>query len=135
MNIKELGMKEITFEAFPEIKIGHAVNEEAATGCTVLVCEDGMTAAVDVRGGGPASRETPLLKPLASAERIHSIVLSGGSAFGLEAGCGVAQFLEEQGIGFDTGYAKVPLVCQSCIYDLGIGSSSVRPDRQMGYEA
>lgn len=135
MDIKKLGMKEITFDEFEGIKIGHSANEEAATGCTVLIAEEGMAAAVDVRGGGPASRETPLLKPLASADKIHAILLSGGSAFGLEAGCGVEQFLEEKGIGFDTGYAKVPLVCQSCIYDLGIGSSTIRPDKKMGYDA
>ena len=135
MDIEKLNMKEISFDQFEGLRIGHAVNEEAATGCTVLVAENGMAAGVDVRGGGPASRETTLLQPLASAEIIHSIVLSGGSAFGLEAGCGVAEFLEEKGIGFDTGFAKIPLVCQSCIYDLGIGSSTVRPDKQMGYDA
>ena len=135
MEKKRLGIKEISFDQFDGLKIGHAVNEEAATGCTVLVAENGMSAAVDVRGGGPASRETPLLQPLASAETIHSIVLCGGSAFGLEAGCGVAECLEEKGIGFDTGFAKVPLVCQSCIYDLGIGSAKIRPDKKMGYDA
>ena len=135
MNIKELGMKEIDFSAFENLKIGHAANEEAATGCTVLICEEGMPAAVDVRGGGPASRETTLLQPLASAEVIHAILLSGGSAFGLEAGCGAAEFLEEKGVGFETGFAKVPLVCQSCIYDLGVGSASIRPDKEMAKAA
>ena len=135
MDKEKNGIEEITFDAFENLKIGHAVNEEAATGCTVLIAEEGMAAGVDVRGGGPASRETTLLQPLASAEKIHAILLSGGSAFGLEAGCGVAEYLEEKGIGFDTGYAKVPLVCQSCIYDLGVGSSSVRPDKKMGYDA
>ena len=135
MDIEKLGMKEITFDEFDNLLIGHAANEEAATGCTVLISEKGMSAAVDIRGGGPASRETGLLKPLASAETIHAILLSGGSAFGLEAGCGVAEFLEEKGIGFETGYTKVPLVCQSCIYDLGVGSVKVRPDKKMGYDA
>ena len=135
MDIEKLNIKEIDFNAFENLKIGHAVNEEAATGCTVLISEEGMPAAVDVRGGGPASRETTLLQPLASADKIHAIVLSGGSAFGLEAGCGAAEYLEEKDIGFDTGYAKVPLVCQSCIYDLGIGSAKIRPDKKMGYEA
>lgn len=128
-------MKEISLTEFDGIRIGHSSDEEAATGCTVLIAEDGMAAAVDIRGGGPASRESALLEPLASAEMIHAVVLSGGSAFGLEAGCGAARFLEEKGIGFDTGYAKVPLICQSCIYDLGIGRADVRPDVQMGYLA
>lgn len=127
--------KEISLAEFEGIRIGHASDEEAATGCTVLIAEEGMAAAVDIRGGGPASRESALLEPLASTEMIHAIVLSGGSAFGLEAGCGVAKFLEEKGVGFETGYAKVPLICQSCIYDLGIGRADVRPDLQMGYLA
>ena len=135
MNLKELGIETVDFDAFENIKIGHAADETAATGCTVLIAEDGMAAAVDVRGGGPASRETTLLQPLASADKIHAIVLSGGSAFGLEAGCGVAEFLEQKGIGYDTGFAKVPLVCQSCIYDLGVGSATVRPDKAMGRRA
>lgn len=128
-------MKEISLAEFDGIRIGHFSDEEAATGCTVLIAEEGMAAAVDIRGGGPASRESALLEPLASAEMIHAIMLSGGSAFGLEAGCGAAKYLEEKGIGFDTGYAKVPLICQSCIYDLGIGRTDVRPDIQMGYLA
>lgn len=132
---KALGMKEISFDAFTEVKIGHAQNEEAATGCTVIVAPEGMKAGVDVRGGGPASRETTLLGGLASAEVIHAVTLSGGSAYGLEAGCGVAEALEEKGIGLDTGYAKVPLVCQSCIYDLGVGSAKIRPDKAMGRAA
>ena len=127
--------KEISLAEFEGIRIGHASDEEAATGCTVLIAEEGMAAAVDIRGGGPASRESALLEPLASTEMIHAIVLSGGSAFGLEAGCGAAKFLEEKGVGFETGYAKVPLICQSCIYDLGIGRADVRPDLQMGYLA
>ena len=135
MNLEELGIQEVPFTVFENLKIGHAQDAEAATGCTVLIAEEGMAAAVDVRGGGPASRETPLLQPLASAETIHAILLSGGSAFGLEAGCGVAEFLEEQGVGFETGFAKVPLVCQSCIYDLGIGSAAVRPDKAMAKAA
>ena len=135
MDIKALGIKEITFNDIENIKIGHAVNEEAATGCSVLISEHGMPAAVDIRGGGPASRETPLLKPLASGDYIHAILLSGGSAFGLEASCGVTEFLESKGIGYDTSYALVPLVCQSCIYDLCVGASHIRPNKKMGYDA
>ena len=129
------GVREIRLSDFEGILVGHAQDTEHATGCTTVIAPEGMCAAVDVRGGGPASRETTLLQPLASAERVHAIVLSGGSAFGLEAGCGVAEFLEERGIGFETGFAKVPLVCQSCIYDLGVGSAAVRPDKKMGYAA
>ena len=133
--IKELCGTEISIFDFPTLKIGHSENLEAATGCTVLISERGMTASVDVRGGGPASRETTLLNPLSSAEQIHSIVLSGGSAFGLEASSGVMEFLEQKGIGFPTAYGTVPLVCQSCIYDLGVGSAHIRPDKNMGYLA
>lgn len=130
MKMDKLGIREIPFEEIGELKIGHAADEEAGTGCTVLISEKGMAAAADVRGGGPASRETALLAPLTASDVIHAVVLSGGSAFGLEAGCGVAEFLEEKGIGFETGYAKVPLVCQSCIYDLGVGSAKIRPDKK-----
>ena len=135
MDIERLGMKQISFDEFENIKIGHAADEEAATGCTVVISEKGMPAGVDVRGGGPASRETTLLQPLAAADKIHAILLSGGSAFGLEAGCGAAEFLEEKNIGVDSTCGKIPLVCQSCIYDLGIGSSKRRPDKKMGYDA
>lgn len=128
-------MKEIAITEIKQIKIGNAQNEEAATGLTVLLCESGAVCGVDIRGGGPASRETPLLDPLAAAERIHAVVLSGGSAFGLDAAGGVMQYLEERGIGFDTGIAKVPLVCQSCIFDLGIGDKTVRPAKEMAYAA
>ena len=134
-NLADLGIREISLKEFDGICIGHAEDSVGVTGCTVLAAKEGMAAAVDVRGGGPASRETTLLDPLSSAESIHAIVLSGGSAFGLDAASGVMEYLEENGIGFDTGFSKVPLVCQSCIYDLGIGSSSSRPDKAMGYEA
>ena len=126
---------EIPIGAISGLGIGQAENTEAATGCTVLVCRDGMRAGVDIRGGGPASRETPLLHPLMAAQTIHAIVLAGGSAFGLSAGNGVTECLEERGIGFDVGVTKVPLVVQSDIFDLTVGSASVRPDAAMGYDA
>jgi L-aminopeptidase/D-esterase-like protein len=94
-----------------------------------------MRAGLDVRGGGPASRESQLLNPLMSAQTIHGIVLSGGSAYGLGTANGVMEYLEEHGYGYDTGYALVPLVAQSDIYDLSVGDPSVRPDASMGYEA
>lgn len=128
-------MKEINIYDIENIKIGNAQNEEAATGVTVIICENGAPTGLDVRGGGPASRESELLNPVAACESIHAVVLSGGSAFGLDCAGGVMQYLEEKNIGFDTGAAKVPLVCQSCIYDLAIGSSKIRPDKAMAYEA
>lgn len=128
-------MKEIPITEIENIKIGHAQNVEAATGCSVIICEQGAPTGVDIRGGGPASRETKLLNPRATSEAIHAVLLSGGSAFGLDAAGGVMQYLEKQNIGFDVGITKVPLVCSSCIFDLGIGSMSTRPDQAMGYAA
>lgn len=116
-------------------RIGHAQNVEAATGCTVVLFDRMSCAGVDVRGGGPASRETQILSPVAHAEAINAVLLSGGSAFGLDAAGGVQKYLEEQGIGFDTGVAKVPLVSQSCLFDLGVGRVDIRPDAAMAYEA
>ena len=104
-------MKEIKIQELENIKIGSAENKDAATGCTVILCEQGMAAGLDVRGGGPASRETELLKPTAAAESIHAVLLSGGSAFGLDAAGGVMEYLEERNIGFNVGITKVPLVC------------------------
>ena len=128
-------MKEISIREIENIKIGNAENSAAGTGCTVLLFEQGAPAGLDVRGGGPASRESELLKPLASAEVIHAVLLSGGSAFGLDAAGGVMQYLEERDIGFDVGITKVPLVCQSCLFDLAVGDFRVRPDKAMGYQA
>ncbi|MCR5611912.1 MAG: P1 family peptidase [Clostridiales bacterium] len=128
-------MKEIPITEIGPIAIGQAENREAGTGCTVFICRDGMRAGLDVRGGGPASRESQLLNPLTAAQKIHGIVLAGGSAFGLSAAGGVMRYLEEQGIGFDVGVTKVPLVAQSDIFDLTVGDPSVRPDEAMGYEA
>lgn len=130
--VKEI---EIPITDISPLRIGQAENEEAATGCTVLICENGMRAGLDVRGGGPASRESQLLNPLMAAQTIHAIVLSGGSAYGLGTANGVMEYLEEHGYGYDTGYALVPLVAQSDIYDLSVGDPSVRPDASMGYEA
>ena len=127
--------KEIPVTDIQNIRIGQAENAAAGTGCTVFICEGGMRAGLDVRGGGPASRETPVLDPTKENIGIHAIVLSGGSAYGLAAADGVMQCLEEHEIGFDTGFARVPLVVQSCIFDLSYGSAKVRPDKKMGYEA
>ena len=127
--------KEIPVTDIQNIRIGQAENAAAGTGCTVFICENGMRAGLDVRGGGPASRESELLKPLAAAQYIHAIVLSGGSAFGLGAANGVMEYLEARDIGFDVGVTKVPLVVQSDLFDLTVGECSVRPDAAMGYEA
>ena len=128
-------MKEISIAGIGPVRIGQVENKEAATGCTVFLAEGGMRAGLDVRGGGPASRESELLKPLAAAQEIHAIVLAGGSAFGLAAAGGVMRYLEEKGIGFDVGVTKVPLVVQSGLFDLTVGDASIRPDEAMGYAA
>ncbi|MBQ6582858.1 MAG: P1 family peptidase [Mogibacterium sp.] len=128
-------MEEIRITDIQGIHIGQTENAEAATGCTVLVCEEGMRAGLDVRGGGPASRESELLDPLAAAQSIHAIVFAGGSAYGLGAADGVMRCLEERGIGFDVGVTRVPLVAQSDLFDLTVGDVFTRPDAGMGYEA
>jgi L-aminopeptidase/D-esterase-like protein len=128
-------MKEISIKEIENIKIGNAQKKEAGTGCTVIIAEKGAPTGLDVRGGGPASRESELLKPMAAAQAVHAVLLSGGSAFGLDAAGGVMEYLEEHDIGFDVGITKVPLVCQSCLFDLNVGDFRVRPDKKMGYEA
>ena len=128
-------MNEIDIMDIGGFKAGHAQDEKGITGCTVLLFDKQAPAGVDIRGGGPASRETPLLNPVADAKGIHGLVLSGGSAFGLDAAGGVMKYLEERNIGFDVGVTKVPLVVQSCIFDLVIGDKDARPDGKMGYEA
>ena len=127
--------KEIPVTEIGDICIGQTEDADAGTGITVFISKAGMPAGLDVRGGGPASRESELLNPLAAAQEIHAIVLAGGSAFGLGAADGVMKYLEKNGVGYDTGYARVPLVVQSDLYDLSVGDSKVRPDSEMGYEA
>ena len=117
------------------VRIGQAEDAAGGTGCTVFVCERGMRAGLDVRGGGPASRESGLLDPLAAAQYVHAIVLAGGSAFGLGAANGVMSCLEERDIGFDVGVTRVPLVVQSGLFDLAVGDKYARPDFAMGLEA
>lgn len=127
-------MKEINITEIKGIKIGQVENKEAATGLTLILAENGICAGLDVRGGGPAGRETQLLNPLMAADSIHGVLLGGGSAFGLDAAGGVMEYLEENDIGLDVGFTKVPLVVQTDIFDLGVGSSKVRPDKKMGKE-
>src|SRR5688500_10827644 len=117
------------------IEVGHAQDDEALTGCTVILCRKGAVAGVDVRGGAPGTRETDLLNPINLVQKIHALVLAGGSAFGLDAATGVMRYLEEKKIGFNTGAAKVPIVPSAILYDLDIGRADVRPDSAMGYRA
>ncbi len=118
------------------IKVGHAHDLRARTGCTVVLCEaEGAVAGVDVRGAAPGTRETDLLTPGNLVERIHAVVLTGGSVFGLDSACGVVGYLEERRVGFDTGVARVPIVPAAVIFDLATGSASVRPDARMGQTA
>ncbi len=115
--------------------MGHATDREAVTGCTVLLATRGAVAGVDVRGAAPATRETDLLRPGMLVERVHAILLTGGSAFGLAAADGVMRYLEERGIGFDAGVARVPIVPAAALFDLGVGRADVRPTAEMGYRA
>lgn len=128
-------MEEIGILEVGGFQIGQAQDMEAATGITVLLCDTCAPTGVDIRGGGPASRETSLLDPRAASTGIHALVLSGGSAFALDAAGGVMRYLEERDIGFDVGVTRVPLVCQSCVFDLAIGRKDVRPDAAMAYQA
>lgn len=128
-------MKEIAITDIHPIRIGQVENSNAGTGCTVILNTNGMRAGLDVRGGDPALRESQLLDPLMSTEIIHSVVISGGSSFGLDAAGGVMQYLEELNIGVDYGVAKVPSVVQANIFDLAVGKSDIRPDKIMGYQA
>ncbi len=112
-----------------------ATNAEAGTGCTVIICPEGATGAVDVRGGAPATRETDLLRPEETVQVLHAVVLSGGSAYGLAAATGVMEELERHDIGLDVGVGKVPIVSGACLFDLACGSASVRPTAAYGVEA
>jgi L-aminopeptidase/D-esterase-like protein len=119
----------------PGLKVGHYTDLRAATGCTVVLCEEGATAGVEVRGAAPGTRETDLLRPQHLVQQIHGVLLSGGSAFGLDAAGGVMRYLEERGYGFDTGVARVPIVPAAILFDLAIGDPTVRPDAQAAYQA
>lgn len=128
-------MEEIKFTDIPGIKVGHAQNLDAATGCTVVLCEKGACAGVDVRGGAPGTRETDLLNPMNLVDKVHGVLLGGGSAFGLDAASGVMKYLEERSIGFDVQVAYVPIVVGAVLFDLTCGDSKIRPDFAMGYKA
>src|SRR5512143_1573281 len=119
----------------PGIEVGHAQDDDALTGCTVVLCRQGAVGGVDVRGGAPGTRETDLLDPLNLVSTVHAVMLAGGSAFGLDAASGVMRYLEEQGIGFNTGAGLVPIVPAAILFDLQVGRADVRPDAAMGYRA
>jgi L-aminopeptidase/D-esterase-like protein len=119
----------------PGVKVGLIEDKKALTGCTVVLFEAGAVGGVDVRGSAPGTRETDLLNPINLVEKVHGICLSGGSAYGLDAASGVMQYLEERGIGLDVGVAQVPIVPAAVLFDLAVGDSKVRPNKQMGYEA
>ncbi|MBI4469615.1 MAG: P1 family peptidase, partial [Acidobacteria bacterium] len=108
------------------IKVGHHSLSKRPTGCTVVLCEEGAVGGVDVRGSAPGTRETDLLDPVHTIQQVHAILLSGGSAFGLDAATGVVKYLEEKRIGFDAGVARVPIVPAANLFDLGVGDPKIR---------
>ncbi len=125
-----------TLTAVPGFRVGHWSDFEAATGCTVILCPpEGAVAAVDVRGGSPGTRETDLLRPENTVERVHAVVLAGGSAFGLAAADGVMRWLRERDVGFDTGFARVPIVPAAILFDLPVGRADAWPGPEAGYAA
>jgi L-aminopeptidase/D-esterase-like protein len=125
----------ITLRDVPGIGVGHATDAEGMTGCTVVLCEGGAVAGVDVRGSAPGTRETDLLRPTALVERVNAVCLAGGSAFGLAAADGVMRWLAERGAGYDTGVRPVPIVPAAILFDLGVGSADASPGPDDGYAA
>lgn len=117
------------------IKVGHHTLRERPTGCTAILTEAGAVAGVDVRGGAPGTRETDLLDPVNTVQKVNAIVLAGGSAFGLDAASGVVRWLDERGFGYDARVAKVPIVPAAILFDLGIGDAKIRPTADCGYAA
>ena len=117
------------------IKVGHFTDSRRPTGCTVILCEEGAVASVEVRGSAPGTRETDLLDPLNHVEKAHAILLAGGSAFGLDAAAGVMRYLEERDIGYVTPFAKVPIVPAAILFDLRMGDPKIRPNADAGYQA
>ncbi len=117
------------------LKVGHCTLAERPTGCTVVLCEDGAVCGVDVRGGAPGTRETDLLKSENTVERVHAVLLTGGSAFGLDAAGGVMRWLEDHGHGLNVGPARVPIVPAAVLFDLWVGDPRIRPDAAAGHAA
>lgn len=125
----------LTLTAVPGIRVGHWTHRSGSTGCTVVLADGGAIAGVDVRGGGPGTRETDLLRPEMSIQEIHALLLSGGSAYGLAAADGVVRYLEERGIGFPVRDLVVPIVPAAILFDLGVGNPRIRPGPQAGHQA
>ena len=121
--------------SIPGFKVGHAQDMDALTGCTVILCPPNTVGGVDQRGGAPGTRETDLLHPMHLVNQVTAILLTGGSAFGLDAAAGVMRYCEENKMGFDANYATVPIVPAAVLFDLGIGDPNIRPDAEMGYQA
>jgi len=119
----------------PGIRVGHAQNDEALTGCTAILCEQGAVGGVDQRGGAPGTREVDALHPMHLVQHVHGVMLAGGSAYGLDAASGAMRYLEEQGAGFNVQVARVPIVPAAILFDLAVGRADVRPDAAMGYQA
>ena len=119
----------------PGILVGHHTLAQRPTGCTVVLALDGATGGVDVRGGAPGTRETALLDPVNTIQEVHAVVLSGGSAFGLDAAGGTVRWLEENGVGFGVGEIRVPIVAGAILFDLRVGDGTIRPDAECGYRA
>jgi len=119
----------------PGIEVGQSQDDEALTGCTVILCRKGAVGGVDVRGSAPGTRETDLLNPINLVDKVHAVVLAGGSAFGLDAASGVMKYLEEQKIGYGHGATRVPIVPAAILFDLDLGKSARHPDPEMGYTA
>ncbi len=124
------GMTDVT-----GIRVGHYTDREGITGCTVVLCEGGAVGGVDVRGSAPGTRETDLLRPMNLVQEVHAVLLTGGSAYGLDAAAGVMRWLEERGVGFDVGVGVVPIVPAAVLFDLALGDPQARPDAEAGYQA
>ncbi len=124
-----------TITAVPGISVGHATDEAGLTGCTVVLCEEGAVGGVDQRGGAPGTRETDLLRPMHLVQKVHAVMLTGGSAFGLAAADGAVRYLTERGVGYKTGSVRVPIVPAAVLFDLAVGNANARPDAEMGYRA
>src|SRR5262245_22394605 len=129
------GVREAVIGRVGGVRVGHVTDREGITGCTVVLCPAGTTGSVDVRGGAPGTRETDAIRPGTAVDEVHAVVLTGGSAFGLAAATGVQRWLEERGIGFHTGVARVPIVPAAVLFDLDVGDASARPDDGAGYAA
>ena len=132
---RRYAVEEVSINEISGFRIGQAQDDKAATGCTVIICENGAVSGVDVRGGSPGTRDTDALRPENNREKVHAVIFSGGSAFGLDSAGGVMKFLENKRVGRDVGVTVIPNVCAAILYDLQCGRHDIRPDEIMGYAA